>query len=251
VIRQNTREVIIKLITILGPDTVMEFLLREDYFFQTKQTIREEIIYVIIKTTLIFPDHNFNYKKIVSLLILALDESNQQKVRTISMEALCIVNSKIPNKLVEMLQPLSGKTYALVQQRLDRGQPPTLSEDGTVTFKYAQEDSQLVKLNVRSTWLPTAHTPDVLAFEQTDSGSLVYSETDHATDAAIRDSMDDLFISRPTTTAHVLTPSSSITSSLHLLTANSSVSMFPPPKKSASHPMLPLLELYTPSFGSA
>lgn len=243
----------------LGPDAVLEFLLRSDFFNHTKQTIREEIIYVLIKTMLIFPDHAFNYKKMVSLLIVALEDSNQPKVRTISMEALCIVHNKIPNKLVEMLQPLSGKTYTLVQQRLARGQPPTLSEDGTVQFKNSQEEGQqLVKFNVRSTWQASTHTPDILvpAYEQAESGSLAYSDFVHSVDipdVSIRDSMDDLFLSRPATTAHSLSTSSSITSSLHLLTTNAAPTIiFPPPnKKSTSAPLLPVLDVYTPSFGSA
>lgn len=146
VIRQHAREVVNKLIEIVSPTPILDILLSEQCLPKHgKQMVREEIIHVVMRTLLAFPEINFNFREIVSILATTLMTSeSKEKVKYVAMEALALINARIPSKLPEMLQSLDSKSYAIFQQRIQKGQLPILGDDGALELKY-NEAAEITK----------------------------------------------------------------------------------------------------------
>jgi hypothetical protein len=167
---------------------------------------------------------------------------SKQKVKTSASEALAIINNRIPQKLTEWLLVLDADTYAVVQQRFQRGNLPYLNDEGLVQFRgaSAEEMGQLRRPSTRH----LLH-----------SGSLASNiEIDDDIDNFLQDSTSGRSSPVEFEPDHVFTRQTSgslLNSSLMgSLTAISAPVALMPNLAPAPKPIPNGLQNYTPSFGS-
>lgn len=120
----------LRLADILSPGTVVSLLLGPECYNRNSRqitAIREEIINVLIKLILTYSDYSFDYSQIATALLKHLLDS-KRKVHFVIIEALALIDTRIPNKLNPLLaRMLDDETHELLVSRFQRGRVPYLS----------------------------------------------------------------------------------------------------------------------------
>jgi hypothetical protein len=157
VIRQNTRELVFKLIQFLSPQLVLNELLSKncvDLNSRQQQIIREEIINVVIKILLQYPEYQYDYQHLAIQLIELLKES-KEKVKFVAVEALTIINLRMPSRLNPLLlKTLDAQTYEMLTAKFQRGKPAFLNEEGAVQFRAVTHGPETTTLSKEQDHLP-------------------------------------------------------------------------------------------------
>jgi hypothetical protein len=140
VIRQKARELVLKLIDLLSPSPIFNIIFgRECFQKECKQvgTVREEILLIVIRTLLVeTPNQTLDYEFIINFLLGTALKDGREKVRFVAVEALSVLNKKIPSKLDVILKKWDDEeTYNALSGRFQLGKLPYLNEDGWVHFR--------------------------------------------------------------------------------------------------------------------
>lgn len=145
IIRQTTKDLVLKLIDILTPTPIFGILLSTECFESSSKhlsSIREEIIQILIRSLLVYSGHEFDYQLIAKALMKALLDP-KQKVQFFATEGLTLLHTEIPSKLMPFLiRNLEVKTSNALMERFKQGKPPTLAEDGSLQFHVSNSASE-------------------------------------------------------------------------------------------------------------